>query len=186
MGLLACGELALVGLFLWQGSSLGWIRWLSSASCDLLISRRPAYTYPMIVTGVQQSEKKLQGIWWPKLIFSMMSLPKVLLAKASLEANTDPWNKEVDSAAVGRAAKALYRGHMSRERWKIEPFLQSTSWRLWRSSEITHTEIFEKIYNFMQGINIFVGVSFFLSMGWHGSDDLSHILVFTLTGIFTQ
>lgn len=73
----------------------------------------------MIVTGVQQSEKKLQGIWWPKLIFSMMSLPKVLLAKASLEANTDPWDKEVDSAAVGRAAKALYRGHMSRERWKI-------------------------------------------------------------------
>lgn len=119
MGLLACGELALVGLFLWQGSSLGWIRWLSSASCNLLISRRPAYTYPMIVTGVQQSEKKLQGIWWPKLIFSMMSLPKVLLAKASLEANTDPWDKEVDSAAVGRAAKALYRGHMSRERWKI-------------------------------------------------------------------
>lgn len=73
----------------------------------------------MIVTGVQQSAKKLQGIWWPRLIFSMMSLPKVPQAKASLEANTDPWDKEVDSATVGRAAKALYRGHMSRERWKI-------------------------------------------------------------------
>jgi len=47
-------------------------------------------------------------------------------------------------------------------------------------------EVFEKIYDFMQGINIFMGVSFFLSMGWHGSDDLRHILVFTLTGMFTQ
>ena len=119
MGLLTCGELALVGLFTWQRSSLGWISWLSSASCNLSISRRPAYTYHMRVTGVQQSEQKLQGIRWPKLIFSMMSLPKVLLAKASHEANTDPGDKEMDSATVGRAAKALYTGHRARVRWKM-------------------------------------------------------------------
>lgn len=73
----------------------------------------------MIVTGVQQSEQKLQGIWWPKLILGMISLPKLLLAKASHEANTDPRDKEVDSATVGRAAKDLYTGHRSRERWKM-------------------------------------------------------------------
>lgn len=47
-------------------------------------------------------------------------------------------------------------------------------------------EVFERIYDFMQGINIVMGVSFFSSMGWPGSDDLRHIQVFTLTGMFRE
>ena len=47
-------------------------------------------------------------------------------------------------------------------------------------------EVFERIYDFMQGINIVMGVSFFSSMGWPGSDDLRHVQVFTLTGMFRE
>lgn len=120
----------------------------------------------MIVTGVQQSEQKLQDVWWPKLIFSMMSLPKVLLAKASHEANTDPRDKEVDSATCRKSCKgSLYRTQGQREMEDESHFCNQPHGgyedqmrsHIWRS--------LKKIYKFMQGINIVMGVSFFLSMG---------------------